>query len=101
MIRVLLIVSIGLLVLAVGSAAEPEYDGKPLSYWQSKLRDKDTTTRARASMALGRMKTSARAAVPALTEMLRDKEARVRMECRFLKRKSLSVKQLCILYAVS
>ena len=72
------LIGISVLVGSRGWAAEPEYRGKPLSHWQSKLKDKDGKVRVTAAEALGQTGLAARAAIPSLIELLSDKEWKVR-----------------------
>ena len=70
----LVLVSISLLVVGLAWAAKPEYEGKPLNHWLSLLGEKDSKTRLEAVRALGKMGVAAKEAIPALTELLRDRE---------------------------
>jgi hypothetical protein len=53
---------------------EPVYRGKPLSYWIKALKDKDRMTRKEAIQALGGIGPDAKAAVPALLGMVKEKD---------------------------
>jgi hypothetical protein len=55
---------------------EPTYKGKTLSAWMAALRDGNGRWNSRAIYALGDVGPEAKAAVPALTEALKDKGAR-------------------------
>src|SRR3712207_355505 len=62
----------------VRSDDRPVSEEKPVDEWISALKDKDAPTRVRAALALGRMGTKAKAAVPALQEALKDENSSVR-----------------------
>jgi len=83
----LLLLSVHLLTAPVLWATEPEYQGKPLSHWLSQAKDKDPNVRFRATEALGEMGAAAKAAVPTLAELLRDKEWSVRKSAALALRK--------------
>ncbi|MGO8749635.1 MAG: HEAT repeat domain-containing protein [Thermoguttaceae bacterium] len=53
---------------------EPTFEGKTLSEWIARTKSKDRLVRSDAAMALGNIGPEARNAVPALTELLKDKD---------------------------
>ncbi len=59
-------------------AKELSYEGKTLGEWLALAKDKDAKGRASAAEALEKIGPEAKAAIPALTELLKDKDERVR-----------------------
>jgi hypothetical protein len=57
---------------------EPEWGGEPLSYWVSQSKDKDWLVRRSAGWDSGRIGPEAKTAIPALIELLKDEDERVR-----------------------
>src|SRR5262245_33190676 len=79
--RTHMLVCLGLgLVLAGAPAAlaaekkEPVFRGKPLSYWMKALKDKDRAARKDAIQAVAGIGPEAKAAVPALIGILKEKD---------------------------
>jgi HEAT repeat protein len=75
------------LILVVGALAgcgqskqPPMSHGKPVSHWIATLEDRDPAKRQRAVKALGHVGAADPAAIPAVTEALKDPSARVRAE---------------------
>jgi HEAT repeat protein len=67
------------LFLPAAGEAEPAAQGKPAGQWVEMLRSPEAQTRRQAVLALGKMKSAAKEAVPALVEVLRnDKDVAVR-----------------------
>ena len=57
---------------------EPEYDGRSLSYWLAQSKEKGESSRRAAAHALGQIGPEAKAAVPALMELLKDTDSELR-----------------------
>ena len=79
-----LILTLTLAAVCVGAepaptprANEPTYEGKIIGEWKALTRDKNANIRAQATEALGNS-LEAKAAVPALAEMLKDRDWKVR-----------------------
>jgi HEAT repeat protein len=68
---------------AVAQEKEPVHDGKAVSEWIARLKDKDDKVRLKAAMSLRQLGPEAKAAVPALLESLKDNSASVRCESAF------------------
>jgi HEAT repeat protein len=62
---------------------EPVYDGKPVSEWIARLKDKDDQVRLKAAMSLRHLGPQAKAAVPALMDSLNDRNVSIRQESAF------------------
>lgn len=69
--------------LAAAQDKEPVYDGKPVSEWVARLKDKDDKVRLKAAFSLRQLGPEAKAAVPALLGILKDKNVDVRREAAF------------------
>jgi len=69
--------------VAVAQQKEPVYDGKPVSEWIARLKDKDDNVRLKAFFSLRQLGPEAKAAVPVLLESLKDTNATVRCESAF------------------
>ena len=82
MIRRFLLVSISVLIVAVLSADEPEFDGKPLGYWLSQSRHKESHARIQAIEAIEAIGGNGELEISALIELLSDKEESSG-DCRF------------------
>jgi predicted component of type VI protein secretion system len=65
----------------VAKAAEPSYDGRPLSSWTEELSAPSPYTRHSAAYAIASMGPKAAPAVPALIKGLEDSESTVRYAC--------------------
>jgi hypothetical protein len=69
--------------LAAAQEKEPIYDGRPVSEWIARLKDKDDKVRHKAAFSLRQLGPEAKAAVPALIDSLKDKNVSVREESAF------------------
>lgn len=73
--NLLLLLLGGLLAGLVGCQKEPQYKGRPLSYWKAQLQSKDPR---RLQEAIGAVSETGRAGVPALMELLAHPDRKVR-----------------------
>jgi HEAT repeat protein len=70
-------VGLSLGILAVGCSSEPTEDGKPLSFWIQRLRDREPQSRQHALGAIAAMGPAARAALPAIRSAIDDPDGSV------------------------
>jgi HEAT repeat protein len=69
-----------LALFATGCSPEPSYLGRPLSYWQSELKNKDMMARYHAASNISMLGPAAQAAVPDLIQALEDPSVRVQVQ---------------------
>jgi HEAT repeat protein len=68
-----------LLAVGVGRAEETRYAGKPLAFWLEQLKDGDPLVREEAILVLTDARAAARAAMPGLQALLKDRSRGVRL----------------------
>jgi hypothetical protein len=80
---ILVLVDVGLAAGQDSASAaqgnEPSYEGKTINQWIAQAKDKDGLVRKAAANTLGQIGPKAKAAIPALTDLLKDENWWVRM----------------------